>query len=78
MLNNGEAFTTVRIDKIEIPMIQRDYAQGRMGYYNKGTLRQLNTTGDNFISELFDFLTADNPKIWIWILYMGRLRKLKE
>ena len=34
-----------------------------MGYYNKGTLRQLNTTGDNFISELFDFLTADNPKI---------------
>ena len=63
LLNNGEAFTTVRIDKIEIPMIQRDYAQGRMGYYNKGTLRQLNTTGDNFISELFDFLTADNPKI---------------
>ena len=35
LLNNGEAFTTVRIDKIEIPMIQRDYAQGRMGYYNR-------------------------------------------
>lgn len=61
LLNNGEAFATVKIDEIEIPMIQRDYAQGRMNYYNKGTSHQLNTTGEKFISELFDFLNTNDP-----------------
>lgn len=65
LLNNDETLTTVKIDKIEIPMIQRDYAQGRLSYYDKEASRQLNTTGEKFISELFDFLTDSDTAAYM-------------
>lgn len=45
---------TIQFDKIEIPMIQRDYAQGR-GFVEKKKL-VLNETGKKFIDVIFEAL----------------------
>lgn len=47
------------IDKIEIPMIQRDYAQGRTKP-GRGDARVLNDTGSRFVRSIFNTLTDDS------------------
>ena len=49
------------IDKIEIPMIQRDYAQGRTKQ-GKGDERVLNDTGSRFLKSIFNTLTNDSKE----------------
>lgn len=47
------------IDKIEIPMIQRDYAQGRTKP-GRSDARVLNDTGSRFVRSIFNTLTDDS------------------
>lgn len=63
LINNNATSTTIKIDKIEIPMIQRDYAQGRkiLAKVKNGQKSELNTTGEKFISELF-FALSDKAR----------------
>ena len=44
------------IDKITIPMIQRDYAQGRKSHISD----DINITGKKFIEEIFSVLDNEN------------------
>ena len=55
LISNGDIQSLTKIDVIEIPMIQRDYAQGRLRFSNKENLNRLNPTGEKFIKELFSF-----------------------
>ena len=55
--NDGEA-SRVKIDKISIPMIQRDYAQGRKFRVEKTKKTELNPAGKKFIQEIFSTLLS--------------------
>jgi len=63
LINNDDSSVTIKIDKIEIPMIQRDYAQGRKKHNaeKRGNISELNTTGEKFINELITAL-SDNSQ----------------
>ena len=49
-----EEVKTLKIDKVIIPMIQRDYAQGRKFHTGKNNAEELNVTGKKFINEIFN------------------------
>ena len=51
------------IDKIEIPIIQRDYAQGRNVWDEDKKSYALNNTGDRFIKSVFHALDSQDEKI---------------
>lgn len=54
LINSDDTISRANIDRITIPMIQRDYAQGRKTYSGK-----LNSTGKKFIEEVFSTLIHD-------------------
>lgn len=60
LISNDVADSEIKIDKISIPMIQRDYAQGRKFRTGKKGDAELNPTGKKFISEIFSTLLADS------------------
>lgn len=60
----GEANQLFHICKIEIPSIQRDYAQGRLGENN-----ELNQTGSRFIDTIFEFLTSNKAMFEMDFIY---------
>lgn len=60
-MNDGGEPTTVKVDAVEIPKIQRDYAQGRLSYSEKENIWKLNTAGEKFITELFAFFVDNKP-----------------
>lgn len=63
LINSSDALTSVKINDIKIPMIQRDYAQGRLRSQSKEDAPlQLNTAGEKFISELFSYLIKPDPE----------------
>lgn len=55
------------VSKIEIPMIQRDYAQGRVKEY-KGTDTIINDTGSKFLKSIFNAL-KDNAEMELEFIY---------
>lgn len=55
------------ISKIEIPMIQRDYAQGRIKEYN-GNYTIINDTGSRFIRSIFNVL-KNNSELELEFIY---------
>ena len=55
------------VSKIEIPMIQRDYAQGRVKEY-KGTDTIINDTGSKFLKSIFHAL-KDNAEMELEFIY---------
>ncbi len=59
LINNNDVQSSTKIDVIEIPMIQRDYAQGRLSISSREKQKRLNPTGEKFIDEIFSFL--NNP-----------------
>lgn len=58
LISNDGADSELKIDKISIPMIQRDYAQGRKFRIGKKGNAELNPTGRKFINEIFSTLLA--------------------
>lgn len=50
------------IDKIEIPIIQRDYAQGRKAWDEDKKSSVLNNNGEKFIKDIFETLDSENEK----------------
>ena len=55
-----ETISAQKIDKVIIPMIQRDYAQGRKFHTGKNNSAELNVTGKKFIHEIFNKLAASD------------------
>lgn len=55
-----EEVKTLKIDKVIIPMIQRDYAQGRKFHTGKNNAEELNVTGKKFINEIFNKLASSD------------------
>lgn len=53
-----------KYEAVEIPILQRDYAQGRLDLQNK----ELNRKGENFIKVLFDHLCS-NRRLSMDIIY---------
>lgn len=64
--DTGEEITGV-VSKIEIPMIQRDYAQGRVKEY-KGNDTIINDTGSRFLKSIFNAL-KDNAEMELEFIY---------
>lgn len=62
------------IDKITIPMIQRDYAQGRKSHISD----DINITGKKFIEEIFSVLDNENEKSMDLDFIYGSIEKYKE
>ena len=60
LISNDGSVSRVKIDKISIPMIQRDYAQGRKYRNEKTGLSELNVAGKKFIKEIFSTLLSDS------------------
>ena len=62
LINGEDGSTKIKIDKIEIPMIQRDYAQGRKNINgdNHEDSNELNATGEKFINELIAALSSES------------------
>ena len=56
----GEKIPAHKIDKVIIPMIQRDYAQGRKFHTGKNNSEELNVTGKKFIYEIVNKLAASD------------------
>ena len=61
LISKDSNYQKIKIHKIEIPMIQRDYAQGRstVSSKKKNAESKLNSTGEKFINELFGALSND-------------------
>ena len=55
------------VSKIEIPMIQRDYAQGRIKEY-KGKDIVINDTGSRFLRSIFNTL-KENAEMELEFIY---------
>ena len=53
---------SVKIDKISIPLLQRDYAQGRMFFNEKTGEYKFNLAGEKFIEEIFSTLLSSDDK----------------
>lgn len=81
LINNSEAPSAVKIekiDKIEIPMIQRDYAQGRMQFSVKEKGERLNPTGEKFIKELFAALIKEDSSAQMELDFVyGSIKELE-
>ena len=81
LINNDDSSVTVKIDKIEIPMIQRDYAQGRKNYNveKRGNRSELNTTGEKFINELIAALSdsSQNSEMELDFVY-GSIKEMSN
>ena len=79
LINNDDSSVTVKIDKIEIPMIQRDYAQGRKNYNveKRGNRSELNTIGEKFINELIAALSdsSQNSEMELDFVY-GSIKEM--
>ena len=57
--------SSVIIDKVEIPIIQRDYAQGRLKTNKEDKNKKtLNETGKRFIKTIFEHLENGNEPIY--------------
>ena len=59
LINSDDTTSTAKIDRITIPMIQRDYAQGRKTHSGKNGQLILNPTGQKFINEVFSTIIND-------------------
>mgnify|MGYP005758427495 CR=1 FL=1 len=59
LINSDDTTSRVKIDRITIPMIQRDYAQGRKIHAGKDGQLILNPTGQKFINEVFSTVIRD-------------------
>ena len=57
---DSEEDITGTICRIEIPMIQRDYAQGRIKEYNKEKQAIINDTGRRFLRAIFNALKTNS------------------
>ena len=57
---DSEEDITGTISKVEIPMIQRDYAQGRIKEYNKEKQAIINDTGSRFLRAIFNALKTNS------------------
>ncbi len=60
LISNDGTDLEIKIDKISIPMIQRDYAQGRKLRTGKKDSAKLNPAGKKFINEIFAVLSSDS------------------
>ncbi|MBQ3546538.1 MAG: DUF262 domain-containing protein [Lachnospiraceae bacterium] len=79
LISNGEVCFTTKIDVIEIPMIQRDYAQGRLSDSNKDRKNKLNQTGEKFITELFSFLILQSKEVQMELDFVyGSIKKIDD
>lgn len=61
LINSDDSTSNAKIDRITIPMIQRDYAQGRKTHSGKNGQLILNSTGQKFINEVFSTIIHDAP-----------------
>ena len=81
LINNDDTSELIKIDKIEIPMIQRDYAQGRKSFHSErhGNKNALNETGEKFINELFEALinTSQTEEMELDFVY-GSIKELQN
>ncbi len=79
LISNGEVYSKTKIDVIEIPMIQRDYAQGRLSFSKEKNKNILNATGEKFIKELFLCLTDDalDTQLELDFVY-GSIKKIED
>ena len=59
LINSDDSTSSAKIDRITIPMIQRDYAQGRKTHSGKNDQLILNSTGQKFINEVFSTIIHD-------------------
>lgn len=59
LINSDDTISKTKIDRITIPMIQRDYAQGRKTHSGKNGQLILNSTGQKFIDEVFSAIIFD-------------------
>lgn len=60
LISDNDSVSTTVVDKINIPMIQRDYAQGRLANTAGADDEELNTVGQKFIEEIFNVLISDD------------------
>lgn len=51
-INSNDTISRAKIDKITIPIIQRDYAQGRKTHSGENGQPVLNAAGQKFINEI--------------------------
>lgn len=61
--------STIKIDKIIIPKIQRDYAQGRKVCLNFDGPSELNISGRKFITEIFSTLVSSTKVLDLDFIY---------
>ncbi len=61
LINSDDTTSRAKIDRITIPMIQRDYAQGRKTHSGKSGQPILNSAGQKFINEVFSTIVHDIP-----------------
>ena len=59
LINSDDSTSNAKIDRITMPMIQRDYAQGRKTHSGKNGQLILNSTGQKFINEVFSTIIHD-------------------
>lgn len=59
LISSDDTTSSAKIDRITIPMIQRDYAQGRKKASGKNGQMVLNSTGQKFINEVFSTIVFD-------------------
>jgi uncharacterized protein with ParB-like and HNH nuclease domain len=79
LISNGDVLTTTKVDVIEIPMIQRDYAQGRLNTSDKEKQTRLNPTGEKFIKELFSFLNGKSSETQMELDFVyGSLKEIDK
>lgn len=79
LISNGDIRSLTKIDVIEIPMIQRDYAQGRLRFSNKENINRLNPTGEKFIKELFSFLIENSSETQMELDFVyGSIKRIKD
>ena len=79
LISNGDVQSTIKVDVIEIPMIQRDYAQGRLSLSDKEQQNKLNPTGEKFIKELFSFLNKKSSEAQMELDFVyGSIKQIDE
>ena len=79
LISNGDVQSTIKVDVIEIPMIQRDYAQGRLNLSDKDQQNKLNPTGEKFIKELFSFLNKKSSEAQMELDFVyGSIKQIDE
>lgn len=66
---SDEEQANIKIDKISIPILQRDYAQGRV-YFNDNEKKYiLNHAGEKFINEIFSTLLSPDGGLELDFIY---------